>query len=58
MSTKHYVEIVRSRDGDEDEEVVRRMGPHDAHKAEKIACGAEINLNWEKFYVRVVPAGE
>lgn len=45
-----YVEIVE-KEGDR---VEKRMGPRSHREAEKIARGAEINLNHERFYVRVV----
>lgn len=49
-----YVEIVRWSEDEQEDEVIKRMGPHDARKAERIAMGAEINLNHERFFVRVV----
>ena len=58
----HYVEIVQlvidredgAEEGGEPAEIVKRMGPHDKRTAEKIADGVEINLNWNRFFVRVV----
>lgn len=45
-----YVEIVDI----ETEEVVNRMGPFSERKAEKVEDGANINLNHERYYTRVV----
>ena len=36
------------------EEVVKRMGPMSNLRAEKVLCGASINLNHDRFAVRVV----
>jgi hypothetical protein len=45
-----FVEIVDS----ETDKVVKRMGPMSERKAEKVERGAEINLDHEHFFVRVV----
>ena len=47
-----YVEIVKH----EKEEVVKRMGPMTEHKADKVDDGANINLNHEEYYTRIVEA--
>ena len=36
------------------EEVASRMGPMGEHRAERVESGANINLNHEKFYTRIV----
>ena len=51
--TDKYVEIVKFG---ELEEVVRRMGPMPEWKADKVAAGAEINLNHEDYFTRIVDA--
>ena len=53
--TNYYVEIVKS--GDEGDEVVKRMGPMNERKAERVERGANINLDHEHYYTRVVDAG-
>ena len=45
-----FVEIVEIESG----EVVNRMGPHDQRAAERIKRGAEINLNHDDYFVRIV----
>lgn len=45
-----YVEIVAHAD----EHVVKRMGPLAQSAAEKVDRGANINLNHERFYTRIV----
>lgn len=47
-----FVEIVRYEGG----EVVKRMGPMSRHSAEKVDDGANINLNHEQFFTRIVEA--
>lgn len=50
---EYYVEIVKYGDP---EEVVKRMGPMSDRKADKVDSGANINLNHEKYYTRIVEA--
>lgn len=47
-----YVEIVEDETG----KVERRMGPMSERRAERVADGASINLDHERFSVRTVPA--
>lgn len=47
-----YVEIVK----DDSKEVVKRMGPMNERKAEKVADGASINLNHDAYSIRIVDA--
>ena len=47
-----YVEIVEYEKG----KVVKRMGPMFEYKADKVDDGANINLNHEKYYTRIVDA--
>lgn len=48
--TNCYVEIV-----DYDTEVVvRRLGPHTRAAADRIEDGANINMNHEQFFTRIV----
>lgn len=35
----------------------RRMGPMPEWKADRVKKGASINLNWDKYYIEIVPAG-
>lgn len=55
---KHYVEIFKHVDDDgkplEKSEVVKRMGPMGVRQADKVRAGAEINLNYDQYAVRVV----
>lgn len=46
-----FVEIVKYGDP---EEIVKRMGPMPEHKADKVNRGANINLNHEDYYTRIV----
>lgn len=46
-----YVEIVK----DKGNEVVKRMGPMGEQRADRVADGASINLNWDEYSVRIVP---
>ncbi len=46
----HYVEIVEIETGN----VERRMGPMSASQADSVEAGAEINLNHDSYFVRVV----
>ena len=48
---KYYVEIIEST---EPEKVVNRLGPFYEHTANKVENRANINLNHEKFYTRIV----
>lgn len=52
MTEQWFVEIVRYRNPTD--EVVKRMGPMSRTKAEKVDDGANINLNHELFYTRIV----
>jgi len=45
-----YVEIVNFESG----EVVKRMGPMSASRADRVEMGAYINLNMDSYYVRIV----
>lgn len=54
MDKQCYVEIVRDKDG----EVMERMGPMPAHRADRVESGANINLNHKDFHTRIVEAGE
>ena len=47
---KWYVEIVKFKGG----EVVKRMGPMPERQAEKVEGGANINLNHEGYFTRLV----
>jgi hypothetical protein len=53
-----YVEVVSFVDDEHyrNGEVVKRMGPMSEWKAEKVEGGLLINLNYEKFFTRVVPS--
>jgi hypothetical protein len=51
-----YVEIVEIVDGKDN--VVKRMGPMSKRKAEKVDGGANINLNHEKFFTRIVEGSD
>jgi hypothetical protein len=45
-----YVEIVSY----DDEQVIRRFGPHSSFKADQIEDGININIDHERFYTRQV----
>jgi len=47
-----HVEIVRFKD----KKVVKRMGPLPERQAERVDDGANINLNHEEYYTRLVEA--
>ena len=47
---KHYVEIVKYKT----DEIIERMGPMSEHKADKVDGGANINLNHEEYYTRII----
>lgn len=47
-----YVEIFEDETG----RVESRMGPMSKWKADKVEDGASVNLNWERFSIRTVPA--
>ena len=47
---RFYIEIVRRGS----EKVVKRWGPHSDWKAKKIESGANINLNDDEYYTRIV----
>lgn len=44
--------IIHQSDG----KVVKKMGPMEESKANKVAAGAEINLNHDEYFVRIVQA--
>jgi len=48
---KYYVEIVKYG---EPEEVVKRMGPMPERQAGRVDDGANMNLNHEEYYTRIV----
>lgn len=45
-----FVEIVEK----ETNQVVKRMGPMNERKAEKVELGASINLNHQDYFTRIV----
>ena len=49
-----YVEIVDRATG----EVVERMGPMDERTAERVMLGANINLNHDGYFTRLVEEDE
>jgi hypothetical protein len=49
-----YVEIVNYDTG----EVVSRMGPMSEHKAGRVEDGANINLDHENYFTRIVTEDE
>lgn len=51
----HYVEIVKYGDP---EEVVKRMGPMSERQADRVDTGANINLNHEDYFTRIVSEPE
>ena len=51
---KYFVEIVKH----ETDEVVKRMGPMDERRADKIDSGANINLNHDDYYTRIIKKEE
>ena len=59
MEEKMYVEIVESHAfgtgyKEKPETVVNRMGPMSQRKAERVERGAQINMNHDKFFTRIV----
>lgn len=46
-----HVEIVKYG---EPEEIVKRMGPMDERKADKVSAGACRNMNHDEYFTRVV----
>ena len=48
----YYVQIVEEKTG----EVAKSMGPMSWEKAEKVENGANINLNHEEYFTRIVDA--
>ena len=46
-----YVEIVRYG---ESEEVVKRIGPMNKSKADRVDTGVNINLNYEEYFTRII----
>ena len=50
--TRFFVEIFEDETG----QVESRVGPMSKRKAEKVEDAAGINLDWERFSTRVVPA--
>lgn len=53
MTHNCYVEIVKI-DEDGDKAIVKRMGPMSEWKAEKVEDGANINLNHDEYYTRII----
>lgn len=53
MTQNCYVEIVKN-DEDGEQAVVKRMGPMSEWKAEKVEDGANININHDEYYTRIV----
>ncbi len=51
---KYFVEIVEAATVDSPSNVVKRMGPLGEREAEKVERGVLINLNYERFFVRIV----
>ena len=51
---QYFVEIVSYETG----EVVKRMGGGSERRAERIEDGANINLNHEEYYTRIVEEAE
>lgn len=49
--SQFFVEIVKYN---KQETVVKRMGPLSERQAEKVDRGANINLNHEDYYTRIV----
>jgi len=49
IKDNHYVEIVEIKT----KKVEKRMGPYSINKAEKVQCGAEINLNFDSYFTRI-----
>ena len=49
-----FVEIVKYGDKDAPEIIVTRMGPMSESKADRVESGANINLNHEQYFVRIV----
>jgi hypothetical protein len=49
---EYYVEIVRYGD----EEVVTKMGPMSERKADRVDSGANMNLNHDGYFTRIVEA--
>lgn len=54
MEDQYVTQIVEDESGN----VVSQSAPTSRRRAEKIEDGMGINLNWEKFSTRVVPASE
>jgi hypothetical protein len=50
MDADYYVEIVRFAD----DEVVQRMGPMSERQADQVDSGANINLNHDDYFTRIV----
>lgn len=53
QSTGYYIEI-RPFTEDENDRGFRRMWTSGRHNAERVECGANINLNHAKYYTRIV----
>lgn len=52
MTDNNVFVEVRNFDG----ETVKRLGPMNPHKAEKVERGLLINMNHDAFYTDVIPA--
>lgn len=50
MAKQYFVEIVAY----DNAEVVKRMGPMSERKAERVDKGANINLDHEHYYTRII----
>ena len=52
MEEKFYVEIVKF----DNDEIVKRMGPMNSWRADRVDTGANQNLNHEHYFTRIVSA--
>ena len=50
VASVYFVEIVER----ETEEVVKRMGPMPMRRAERVRRGADINLDHDNFFTRII----
>ncbi|MGI0148707.1 MAG: hypothetical protein ACREDF_04150 [Thermoplasmata archaeon] len=53
-----YVAIIKYREGDNPEKVVKLMGPCPLWKAEQVDGGANINLNHDGYYTLILTKDE
>jgi hypothetical protein len=53
-----FVAIIKHRDGEAPEKIVKLMGPMPLWKAEKVDSGANINLNHEGYYTLILDPKE